>query len=137
IPHAYVPSDEQSVALGLAAGSNSHSHSHMTCSSTTVYSLTPMGDMIKVSRPPGGHLVTFSSTSNSTSSGSIVCSLSPNCSSCISQPQCAWCSAQTPLPGITRCDSSESLSANGCPDKDIVNPASSVEIVKMMCNDFA
>ena len=63
-------------------------------------------------------------------SNDVFCTLSPNCSSCISRPQCAWCSSLNITRKLSRCDFSENLLANGCPDSEIVNPASSVEIVK-------
>lgn len=65
----------------------------------------------------------------------MFCSLALNCSSCISRPQCAWCSSINISKAKSRCDYYDNLLANGCPDSEVVNPASSVEIVKVNYQD--
>ncbi|CAG2118416.1 unnamed protein product, partial [Medioppia subpectinata] len=88
---------------------------------------------IHIIRAQEEEIIADITSSSQSSSSDVICSQASNCSKCISHPQCAWCmSVVKTLPGISRCDSSDSLLANGCPDADIVNPASSVEIVKVL-----
>ncbi|CAL1283909.1 unnamed protein product [Larinioides sclopetarius] len=58
------------------------------------------------------------------------CSSRATCGACLASHNCAWCSAKVYKKSAPRCDKIDNLQERGCPNENIITPATASEILE-------